>query len=145
MKTKVSPDTKSSRAFSLVEVAISLGIVSFVLLAVAGMVGVGLDASKSAQIDTIQAATARTLLSQMATNGFDGYTAKTNFINNDGTMSSNVSGAAITAIMTPVTGNSGLRPEASADFRLVKIQFIHPAMAPTNNQITNTVYASVSR
>lgn len=145
MMTKVSPDMAPTRAFSLVEVAIALGIISFVLLAVAGMVGVGLDASKSAQLDTIQAATARTLLSKMATNGFGTFSSSTIFINNDGTTNESVTGSAIKAVMTSVSGNSGLRAEAANDFRLVKIQFIYPAMAATNIQITNTVYASIAR
>jgi len=145
MINKVSPGGASSRAFSLVEVAIALGIVSFVLLAVAGMVGVGLDASKSAQLDTIQAATARTLISQVATNGFGTFTSNTIFINNDGTTNASLDGSSIKAVMTSVTGHSGLRSEAAANFRLLKIDFIYPAAAPSSNQITNSVYASIAR
>lgn len=52
---KTSPPIQWSggKAFSLVEVAISLGVVSFVLLALLGLLSVGLDAGKSSREDTI--------------------------------------------------------------------------------------------
>lgn len=132
-------------AFSLVEVAIAIGIVSFVLLAVAGMMGVGLDASKSAQMDTLQAANARAVLANLGTNAYGSFAEKITWINNDGTTNPTADGAMIKAVLSVVTSPSGLRPEMVNDFQLLKVDFIYPAMAPASNQVTNSVYASRAR
>jgi uncharacterized protein (TIGR02598 family) len=134
-----------SRAFSLVEVAIALGIVSFVLLAISGLVGVGLDASKSAQVDTLQAAAARTLLSSAATNEFGSLSPLTTYIDSDGMTSASTNGAVIKAVLSVVANPPGLRPEVVNDFQLLKIEFMYPAAAPASSQTTNIVYASRSR
>jgi len=53
------------RAFSLVEVAMALGIISFALLALMGLVVVGLDAGRTSQDDTTVAALARKVLTEL--------------------------------------------------------------------------------
>lgn len=130
------------RAFSLVEVAMAIGIVSFVLLAVAGLMGVGLNASKSAQIDTMQAANSRLLLAMVATNDFDTFTSSTLYINQDGSTNSSIVGASIEATVSVVANPSGVRPEIGNKFKVVKIDFAYPAQAASSNRVTNTVYAS---
>lgn len=55
-------------AFSLVEVAVALGIVSFVLLALMGLAIAGLDASRTSQDDTTLAALAREILVELKSN-----------------------------------------------------------------------------
>lgn len=138
---KTSP-SRPQAAFSLVEVAIALGIVSFVLLAVAGMMGVGLSASKSAQIDTMQSANARVLLATVATNNFDSFTSSKLYINQDGTTNATINGASIEATVSVVSSPSGLSSEIANKLKLLRIDFAYPAQAPEVNRTTNTVYAS---
>lgn len=136
---------RSQKAFSLVEVAISLGIISFVLLAIAGLMSVGLDASKSAQTDTILAASSRAILARAATNDFGTFSSNVTWINLDGTTNTSSNNSFYKAVLTVVSNPSGLRSEVSTEFQLLKLQFMYPAMAPAANQTTNTIYASRAR
>ena len=55
-----------SRAFGLVEIAISLGVVSFALLALIGLTVVGLNSSREAHEDTVVASLARHAVSELS-------------------------------------------------------------------------------
>ncbi len=120
----------------------AIGIVSFVLLAIAGLLSVGLNASKSAQIDTMQSANSRLLMSTVSTNDFDTFTSSKLYINQDGTTNNSISGASIEAIVSVVPSPGGVRPEVSDKFKLLKIEFAYPAQASVAQRTTNTVYAS---
>lgn len=67
-----APKVLASRsAFSLVEVAMALGIASFAIISLLGLMTVSLDASKRAYEDTTVSSIAQTVLSEVRTNGFD--------------------------------------------------------------------------
>ena len=55
------------RGFGLVEIAIALGIVSFALLSLIGLMVVGLNASKAAREDTVVASLSRNVLANLKT------------------------------------------------------------------------------
>jgi len=55
------------RAFGLVEIAIALGIVSFAVLSLIGLMAVGLNASKTAREDTLVASLARNVFANLKT------------------------------------------------------------------------------
>lgn len=69
MHCKVPPTSRAIRAhgFGLVEIAIALGIISFALLSLLGLMAVGLNASKTAREDTVVASLARNVLANLKT------------------------------------------------------------------------------
>lgn len=133
-----------SAAFSLAEIAIALGLLSFVLLAVVGLLGVGLNSSKEASISTSQAALARQVLTQVGTNSFPLTTNITKNFALDGTLVTNISDAYFVCTVT-TNAVTDLPAEALANFQALKIQFAYPAGAPASNRTTNTIHASFSR
>lgn len=54
--------------FSLVEITIAMGILAFVLLSIIGLLGVGLNSGRSAQIETAKVSAARFVLTSVQTN-----------------------------------------------------------------------------
>jgi len=61
---------KTRRGFSLVEVAIALGIVSFVLVALLGLLSTGMTAGKQSAEDVVVAVMAKTVFSDLRTNSY---------------------------------------------------------------------------
>ena len=58
---------RSSSGFSLVEITLALGIVAFVLIAVLGLFGVGLDSSRRSASDTVISQVVNQVLSDTRT------------------------------------------------------------------------------
>jgi len=56
--------------FGLVEIVISLGVVSFALIALVGLTMVGLNSSRAAQEDTVVASLARNAVAELKTLGY---------------------------------------------------------------------------
>ena len=54
--------------FSLVEVSLAMGILAFVVLAILGLLGVGMTSGRSAQTDTALTAATRFAVSSLQTN-----------------------------------------------------------------------------
>ena len=64
------PEERAPAAFGLVEIAISLGIIAFVMISLLGLMVVGLDAGKLSHEDTVIAAMAKTVLTDVRTNSY---------------------------------------------------------------------------
>lgn len=58
------------RGFSLIEIALALGLASFVLVALIGLMSVGLEAGKAAREDTIIASVIRDVLARVKSEPF---------------------------------------------------------------------------
>lgn len=123
--------------FSLVEVSIALGILAFVILAVFGLMGVGLSASKSAQVDTALAAASRFAVASLQTNAPGTLNGTTFLFDYDGKSVATTNQA---FFQCTVATNS---PAANAP-RLIglRLQFQYPVSAPANARFTNSLYAS---
>lgn len=74
----------SSRGFGLVEIAISLAIISFALVSLIGLMAVGLEAGKASREDTMVAALIRSEVTKLASQGYTNITGATNFLNFEG-------------------------------------------------------------
>lgn len=139
--------------FSLVEIAMALGILAFVLMAVLGLLGVGLDSSRQAQVDTMRATIARTILSRvisdLRTNTSDGYfdsfsSAPPAYFTYDGLESAGEKDRYYECLVEAAGSTSGLRPEAASNMRAVKVTVRYPYGVGVK-QSSNVVHASVFR
>lgn len=65
-------------AFSLIEVAIAMGIASFVLISLLGLMTISMSASKRSNEDTTVASLAQTVIAELKTNSFSSLSS-TNF------------------------------------------------------------------
>ena len=133
---------RSSAGFSLVEIAIALGIVSFALLAIVGLLGVGLSSGKSAQIDTMQTSAARAFLSVIRTNNPATFTGATNWVNFDGSTNATATGAYFQCVVTTNTPPAGI---AASDMLGLRLEFQYPLGASAANRKTNVFHASLIR
>lgn len=125
------------RGFSLVEISLAMGILAFVVLAVLGLLGVGMSSGRFAQTDTALTAAARFAVSCLQTNN-PAAMAGTNFwFSADGLPLTSSNNAHFQCV---VATNS---PAASAP-RLVglRLEFRHPVSVPAAARATNVIYAS---
>jgi len=131
-------------AFSLVEVAIALGLLSFVLLSIIGLLGVGLNSSRSAHLDTIQASIARQALSAVRTADFDTFSSGTYWFTLNGARLTNSIDAYFECQVT--ADEAADAPEdARPHLRILQMEFVHPVAAPPQSRTTNTVQTSLAR
>lgn len=129
-----------ARAFSLAEVAIALGIIAFVLMALLGLLSVGLNAGKDSQLDTVQAALVHRLVSDLRTADFDTLT-QTNLLFDyaGGTNSPALYFECDVVFFTP----TDVDPAVANHLRRVTIEIRHPY--GVTNQSTNILHASLAR
>lgn len=124
--------------FSLVEISIALGILAFVMLAIVGLMGVGLDSSKSARVETAMVNASRFAISSLQTNAPATLGSSAFWFNYDGVPVTSSNAAHFQCV---VLTN---KPASSAP-RLIglRLEFRHPLAAPEARRTTNTVYASI--
>jgi|GEM_PF-7096756 uncharacterized protein (TIGR02598 family) len=123
--------------FSLAEVSIAMGILAFVVLAVLGLLGVGMNSGRSAQVDTALTVASRFALSSLQTNNPAAVDGTSFWFSVDG---------------LPLAGSSNahfqcvVRTNAPAENapRLIglRLEFVHPVAAPAAARATNVFYAS---
>jgi len=130
----------SERAFSLVEVAMALGIVSFVLLALIGLFSVGLNAGKDSQLDTVQAAIVHRMLSEIRTTDFDTLAETNALYDYAGQTNSSLPYFECKATFSSPTG---LDPVAASHLRRVRVEIRYPYGIA--KQTTNVLHASLAR
>ncbi len=131
---------RSLLAFSLIEVVIALGIISFVLAAVLGLLGVGLFSSRQSSEDTSLAAMTSQVLGQLST-----ATSPTNasfFFDMDGLPLTNSSGAVYRCVASTTLPSAGEIPNLSTNFLKALIVFTWPVSAAIPPH-TNTFNASL--
>lgn len=75
---------KNHRAFSLVEVAIAMGIVAFAIVSLIGLMGVSLDAGRRANDDTQVAMLARKALGQFLTTPYSSLSNQVIYFDQEG-------------------------------------------------------------
>lgn len=124
----------------------ALGIASFVLISLLGLMTVSLDASKRAYEDTTVASIAQTVLSEARTNGFDnlGSLNANRYFSYEGTplpspdsayYKCNIRGLAHTSTNLP---SSALKSTAGVR---VSLAFFWPPNSPKTNEIFETTIA----
>ncbi len=133
---KASPliQWSGGKAFSLVEVAISLGVISFVLLALLGLLSVGLDAGKSSREDTVITGLCLATLADLKATPYADLASNTiTYFTYDGGRTSNSDGAYYQCT-AEVSDPRGLQTNSHFSKR-VKIEIAWPVAAP--NRQTN--------
>jgi len=128
--------------FTLVEITIAMGLMTFVLMSLIGLMSVGLGSGKAAQIQTIEASALRMVQAQMRTNAPSAFSGGTYFFNYDGTTNATPNGA---FLQCEVTTNQPTNAVSPANFVGVKLEISHPLSAPATNRTTNVFHASLSR
>ncbi|MGZ4982478.1 MAG: type IV pilus modification PilV family protein [Chthoniobacterales bacterium] len=152
--------TRSDRrdgAFSLVEVVLALGVIGFAVLAILGVIPIGLNASHSAQDETRAAQVATTVFSSFASQAPNNFTnvkvplpgnnppaldlsssttsptspAATIYANNDGVISQSASGAIYSVAIATNSSPLGFDPGYANQ---VTVRVSWPASAPASNQ-----------
>jgi uncharacterized protein (TIGR02598 family) len=132
---------KGRNAFSLVEVTMALGILSFALLAIIGLLNVGLGASRTAQIETMQSTIVRSILASVRTNNPGGFTGDTHWYAFDGT-ETNESAAFFQCVVSTNTPPLSI---SSGDMAAVMVRFQYPVSAPPTNRQEKIIHASFTR
>ena len=130
-----------SRAFSLTEIVIALGILSFALVAIIGLLNVGLRSSNDAHVDTIKAATVRSILSSVRTNQQASYSGETRWYKFDGSTNGGATDAYFECVIA-----TNAPPSAISAQRMVglRVEFRYPLSAPAQFRTTNVLHASIS-
>lgn len=122
------------------EITIAMGILAFVLLSIIGLLGVGLNSGRSAQIETAKVAAARFVLTSVQTNDPSALSGSNLWFNYDGMTKAGSSGAYFQCVLrtnSPVASLPGLIG--------LRMEFSYPLTAPATARTTNTFYASIVR
>lgn len=119
----------------------ALGILSFALLAIIGLLNVGLGAGKSAQIDTVQATVARSVLSSIRTNTLGNFSGTVSWYTFDGA-ATNESGA---FLRCEVSTNAPPPTVAASNMVTLVLNFQYPVSAPLTNRTQKSLHASFVR
>lgn len=127
---------------TLVEVTLALGLLSFILLAVIGLLSVGLESSKVAQVDTVQSLAVRFLQTQVRANTASGYTGGTYYVHLDGSTNAAPSGAYFQCAVQTNHPAGNLDP---ANFIGIRMEISYPLAAPAMHRTTNVLHASLAR
>jgi uncharacterized protein (TIGR02598 family) len=122
---------RHKRGFSLVEVTIALGLVSYALLGLLGLLTVGLTSSRDSSVETA--------LSQIALHASSSYQGTTSpytlYYTYEGA-ATNQSGAYFQAEISRMT--NATIPNAGTNLHLISISVTRPS----NPRVTNTIQAS---
>ena len=140
---------RSSHGFSLIEVAIAMGIVAFVLVALMGLLSVGLNSGKKSSEDTQVASMASQLAGLWRNSTSNHLTPKTTrlyYFDRDGQQTNTTQAAAAFYACKVVAGNVAPSEIAADTTNLVRVQMIFtwPAHLPEGSRPnTNIVYATL--
>ncbi len=139
------------QAFTLVEVAIALAVVSFALIALIGLISVSLQSSKSANHDTEIALASQYALSTLCTNSFANLVnlqPVTNYFDYQGspTSSSSTSDPAVFSCITQTSTN--LAPfswaNQNTNFVAVELTFTWPGQTNIIGNNAKVIWTSIS-
>jgi len=130
------------RGFTLIEVTIAIGLLAFMLMAIIGLMSLGLDSSKAAQIATVETTAARMIQAAIHTNTPATLTGGIYYINYDGSTNAGSGGAFFQCV---VTVNQPVANLPASDFAGVKMEFSYPLAASAANRTTNVFHAGISR
>lgn len=135
--------------FSLVEIAVALGLVAFVLLALIGLMSVGLEAGRTSHLDTVQALIVGGVMTELALEDFDAIpAAQTRFFDYGGRLLSGATDAFFrceVAVENVTTGPDSLMAHPGIDQHLARVEIrISQPVGATAPEIT-VYHASVAR
>lgn len=138
-------DTRN-KAFSLVEVAIALGIVSFALIALLGLMTASLNSGKRAYEDTTIASLTQRVVTEIKTNTFANLAGldRDLYFTYDGTPVAGTDGAYYRCRLQSLAHASADLPAAaknSAHGLRVRLAFFCPPENPKTNEIFETTIA----
>lgn len=123
----------------------ALGIASFAIISLLGLMTISLDASKRAYEDTTVASIAQTVLSEVRTNGFASLVSDNDrYFSYDGTPVSGAGGAYYKCNIKGLAHDSAALPAAalktSSGVR-IRMAFFWPPSNPKTNEIFETTIA----
>ena len=150
------------RGFSLAEVVVALGVISFAIVAILGVLPSGLQTSKSSQDETRAAQIARSILAGIASQAptqFDNIQlafsenssaqfnlgsseTKTLYADNDGKIITDTNGA---TFKVDVTTNSAPTGFDSGNANQITVRVIWPANAPPASQSSRNYVRIISK
>lgn len=143
---RASRQGHSFHAFSLVEVVIALGIISFGLLAVIGLMPVGLNTMRDAMDDTAEALIANQITGQALLTSFDelenSFDGTKFYFDDEGQPLDGENNftryRVITQIKDPTFPGSGTAPAPVADhLKILEVTIVSSAVANAKNAETN--------
>jgi len=114
-------------AFSLVEIVLAIGIVSFALLGMMGLVSVSFQSERSSASDTDLAALSQQVFSSLRSRPFTNLSDTNYFFDADGSLTTNSAGAVYECAVTMAADPS--LPAGS--FKNARLQFTWPVSAVT--------------
>ena len=130
-----------NRAFSLVELTLAIGLISFCLMALLGLFEVGMKGGRQAANDTVLAATASRLASEIIATRKFSFPA-TRYFDVDGesvAQSAALYGCTISSATVPDSQLPGI----STNLVRVSMVFAWPLSAPASAQTTHTFYVTL--
>lgn len=141
---------RGESAFSLVEVVIAIGLVSFALLALVGLLTVGLKSSRESGDDTILAVCTETAQALVRAEGFSQLSANTAyadttpdfFFDSTGALLTNQSADAVYGCL--VTRAAPVLSQATTNLLVYQLKFVWPLAAPAANRQQRVVPASLA-
>ncbi len=128
---------RRSTAFGLVEIAMCLGIVSFVLLALLGLLSVGIGAGKSSREDTFAAGLGVNILADLKTVDYANLPpSSVTYYTYDGA-ATNIPSGAYYQCTTEALASTMPQTNAQSFSKRVKIEIVWPLTAPAAQRQTN--------
>jgi uncharacterized protein (TIGR02598 family) len=133
---------RAARGFSLIEVVLAIGIVSFCLLALIGLFGLGMNGSRHANDDTFLGSMVTRVAGDLRTQGAS-FTSGTNyFFDNRGLVVSSVDTTAYYECEVTTQSPTGITA-TSTNFQTGKMIFTWPvSVARAKRPFTNTIYTT---
>jgi uncharacterized protein (TIGR02598 family) len=143
------------KAFTLVEIAIALAVVSFALLALLGLISVSLQSSRNASQDTEIALASEYALSTLTTNTYANLATTpptTNYFDFQGAPTAQSGAAGPAAFACVVQTSTNMAPFAWAaangvsntNFIAVKLTFTWPGQTNTSGNNAKVIWTSIS-
>ena len=156
------PSPKKSRGFSLVEVAISLGIVAFALTGIVGLLSATLKTTKSSMDDLLVSAMTSDLVNTLRKQDFtniplnptnvyfdisgkriNGVDTTTGILSNVATETAVAQGAVYVCVPT-VTSDTTMEANGAANLWRINLKFLWPAGSTVTN-VQKTIHADIAR
>jgi len=142
------PAHKNALAFSLVEVAIAVGIFAFAIVAVVGLLAVTVNSDKGAATDAVLARLTTTTVSKIRGMGFGAVKTNTSFSPGDQNVDfyyDNQGSPTTLAAGNAIFGCEVTRKDtASINLYLLNLKFRWPLAAPSDQQQTRDVTATIA-
>jgi len=142
MKPRVKiPGTRG--AFSLIEVTMALGLVSFSMLSILGLLPVGLKTFRDSKVETAMGGIQRQLRAEVLSEPFSSletFAATTKlYFSDEGTLLASIAGAYYEATMGLTdTAAPGLTVTAPSSVRTLKVTLVSPCELPDAARKTNS-------